>query len=184
MSLSNSSLKPKELIDSIFSETYSEAVIFRASSRSPFFPLLYFHYFVYLQMSWGQMKWNGEAANLTGILALVLMAVVAITSIPSVAESLNWVEWVFIQSKLGYVVLALSLLHAMIVARFWKGYSFTDPDLWKTRKTLCTILPIIVLVLKISFSLPPLSSYLNKIRKGWERASVKRIYYHKNQTMV
>ncbi|XP_059175003.1 metalloreductase STEAP4-like [Physella acuta] len=46
------------------------------------------------------MTWKGEIASLLGILTYALMCVLAVTSIPSVAETLNWVEWHFIQSKL------------------------------------------------------------------------------------
>ena len=115
------------------------------------------------------MTWNGEAANLTGLLAFVMMSILAVTSIPSVGEALNWAEWTCIQSKLGYVVVLFSLGHVCVVSKLWLKYDFFSASLWKSRKWLSALLPIIVLFLKLVFSIPPLSGYLRKIRRGWER---------------
>ena len=65
------------------------------------------------------MTWHGEASNLSGVISLFLLSVLAVTSLPSVAESLNWSEWVLVQSRLGYVTLLLSLGHVAVVAKLW-----------------------------------------------------------------
>ena len=77
-----------------------------------------------------------------------------------------------VQSRLGYVVLCLALLHVAIVARFWRDY--TLEKFLQSRKTLSCVLPVLVLVVKLVFSLPPLSGHLRKIRRGWERPVSRR----------
>uniref|UniRef100_A0A0B7ANJ9 Pyrroline-5-carboxylate reductase catalytic N-terminal domain-containing protein n=1 Tax=Arion vulgaris TaxID=1028688 RepID=A0A0B7ANJ9_9EUPU len=114
--------------------------------------------------------WKGEASLLVGIFAFVLMAIIGLTSIPSVGESLNWSEWRCIQSKLSYFVLLLSVSHVCIMgAPGWaKGGSL------KTIRSitfLSILLPILVLFLKFIFLCPPLKNYIRKIRRGWERTA-------------
>ncbi|XP_005105642.1 metalloreductase STEAP4 [Aplysia californica] len=118
------------------------------------------------------MTWKGEAACLVGIAAFLLMSAVALTSIPSVGESLNWSEWTCVHSKLSYFVLFLSVAHVCVMGG--PGWAKAGPyKIWKSITFLSSLLPMFVLVLKILFSLPPLSGYLRKIRRGWERDSRK-----------
>ena len=118
------------------------------------------------------MTWKGEAASGLGILAFLLMAIVALTSIRSIGDSLNWSEWRCVQSHLGYVVLAVSAAHVTAMgAPGWKKRGF--PDVFKSITFLSVLLPLAVLAMKLAFSLPPLSGYLAKIRRGWEREGAK-----------
>ena len=113
------------------------------------------------------MTWKGEAACLTGMAAFLLMSVVALTSVPSVSESLNWSEWACLQSRLGTVVLATSLAHVVIMGGpYWIRRDFT---VWKSITFLSSVLPFIVLTMKLVFRFPPLSNHLRNIRRGWER---------------
>ena len=119
-----------------------------------------------------RMTWRGESACLLGIMAFVLMGVVALTSIRSIGDSLNWSEWRYVQSHLGYIVLAFATGHVIIVCyRGWWRRGFPTVLLKLTFWSI--LLPIAVLVLKLAFSLPPLSGYLHKIRRGWEREGAK-----------
>ena len=47
-----------------------------------------------VSLSLAYMTFYGEAGCLVGLLTVGLMAVLAVTSVPSVSESLNWAEWV------------------------------------------------------------------------------------------
>ena len=113
------------------------------------------------------MIWKGEAACLVGITAFLLMSVVALTSIPSVSESLNWAEWSCVQSKLGTFVLTMSVAHVAIMG----GPGWLKPGFkfWKSITFLSSILPFIVLLMKLVFTFPPLARHLRNIRRGWER---------------
>ena len=98
---------------------------------------------------------------------------VAVTSIPSVGESLNWSEWRCVHSTLSYVMLFIALLHVTIMGA--PGWAKAGPlKIWKSITFLSFLLPATVLLLKILFSLPPLSGYLRKIRRGWERSESER----------
>ena len=114
------------------------------------------------------MTWKGEAACLVGIIAFVGMCVLALTSIRSVGDHLNWREWRFIQSKLGHTVLFLSLCHVIVMgAPGWikNGHMKTIRSI----TFLSSILPIITLLLKIVCCLPMINCYVSKIRLGWQR---------------
>lgn len=116
------------------------------------------------------MTWKGEAACLTGIIAFLGLCILAVTSIKSVGDQLNWREWRCIQSKLGHVVLLLSLCHVIVMG---SPYWIKAGPLKTVRSItfLSSVLPIITLFLKLCFSLPVLSGYVKRIRHGWERKS-------------
>lgn len=126
--------------------------------------------------SW--MEWKGEAACLAGISAFLLMAIIGLTSIPSVGESLNWMEWQCVHSKLGYLVLILAVSHVLIMA----VPNWVKDGPVKTIKSitfLSVLLPLIVLFLKFLFSCPPLKDYVWKIRRGWERNTSLPVFVQK-----
>ena len=58
-----------------------------------------------------------------GSFSLGLMALLAITSIPSVSSTLSWREFIFIQSKFGWWCLFCALFH--LIFKKW-GSIFTD----------------------------------------------------------
>ncbi|XP_050401405.2 metalloreductase STEAP4 isoform X1 [Patella vulgata] len=121
-------------------------------------------------VSW--MMWKGEAACLVGFIAFLILCFLALTSLPSIGESLNWREWRFVQSKLGYTALILSVAHAMIMGI--PGWIKAGP--WKMFGSITFLsiqLPLLVLVLKLLLTLPCVSKRLRKIRRGWERNTTK-----------
>ncbi|GFR96695.1 LOW QUALITY PROTEIN: metalloreductase STEAP2 [Elysia marginata] len=99
------------------------------------------------------MTWKGESACLLGTLAFVLMGVVAVTSIRSVGDSLNWSEC------------------TVMGAQGWQKRGF--PKVFLSITFVSVLLPYLVLAMKLAFSLPPLSGYLRKIRRGWEREGAR-----------
>ena len=122
---------------------------------------------LYLPMkNW--MTWKGEAACLVGIVAYVMLCVTAVTTLPSVADTLNWREWRLLQSKLGHVILLLSVSHVIVMGTpEWAKGSCVNVVLSIT--FLSIILPLVVLFMKLVLLLPYVKSYVRKIRRGWER---------------
>lgn len=113
----------------------------------------------------GLMTWKGESASLMGILTLLVMSVLALASIPSLGNLLNWREWNFIMSKLGTLTLTLATGHvlAMAVPR-WFQVGFV-----KSLSSVgfhCVILPALTLLLKFIFWLPCFGRPINRIRRG------------------
>ncbi|ESP05319.1 hypothetical protein LOTGIDRAFT_208339 [Lottia gigantea] len=120
--------------------------------------------------SW--MIWKGEAACLVGFLAFLILCFLALTSIPGVGETLNWREWQFVQSKLGYSALVLSVAHAMIMGI--PGWIKKGPIKTLGSITFLSIqLPLLVIILRLVLCLPCISKHLKRIRRGWERETTK-----------
>ncbi|XP_061181662.1 metalloreductase STEAP4-like [Saccostrea echinata] len=118
------------------------------------------------------MVWKGEAACLVGILAFVCMCIIAISTLPSVTRTLNWREWRFVQSKLGHVVLFLSICHVVIMG----APGWAKGGLIKTLQSitfLSLIIPFFTLFFKVIFSFPCIDKYVQKIRRGWEASYSK-----------
>lgn len=117
------------------------------------------------------MTLNGEINMITGIIAYLIMVLVALTSINSIANSLNWSEWRFVQTKLGISCLTIGLIHT--IAMYARIYLEKDENKYNfiyliTRVKLIAIyFPLLVLLLRFIFSyFPPISNRLDRIRKG------------------
>jgi predicted dinucleotide-binding enzyme len=118
-----------------------------------------------------KMSLNGELNVLTGILAYIFYAIVALTSVNSIANSLNFSEWRFVQSKLGLTCLFASLLHDVVMharllnERHEKNYSFV---FLATRTKLHSIyVPLFVLIARFVLTyFKPLANRLKLIRNG------------------
>ncbi|XP_063159666.1 STEAP1 protein [Candoia aspera] len=117
--------------------------------------------------------WRMEIYVSLGILALALLALLAVTSIPSVSYSLTWREFHYIQSKMGYLALLLCTIHALVFA--WDKWIDVRQYLWYTPPTfiIAVILPIIVLTCKIILLFPCFRKRLQKIRSGCDAATSK-----------
>lgn len=113
--------------------------------------------------------WRMEIYLSLGVLALGMLSLLAVTSLPSIANSLNWKEFSFVQSTLGFVALMLSTLHTLTYG--WtrafeeSHYKFYLPPTF----TLTLLLPCVIILAKGLFLLPCLSLRLTKIRRGWEK---------------
>ncbi|KAI8511618.1 cupric reductase [Branchiostoma belcheri] len=125
------------------------------------------------EVVFGMMRWSGETFLLFGTLALFLMAVLGVASIPSVGSSMNWREFNFVQSKLGWTVFLFAVTHCSVYVAemFIESYLFTSytPPAFYIDLTLCAVL----LLLKIVTLLPCVSSRVDRIRRGWERNAPK-----------
>uniref|UniRef100_A0A8C6GNM3 STEAP family member 3 n=1 Tax=Mus spicilegus TaxID=10103 RepID=A0A8C6GNM3_MUSSI len=113
--------------------------------------------------------WRMEIYLSLGVLALGMLSLLAVTSLPSIANSLNWKEFSFVQSTLGFVALILSTMHTLTYG--WtrafeeNHYKFYLPPTF----TLTLLLPCVIILAKGLFLLPCLSRRLTKIRRGWEK---------------
>jgi predicted dinucleotide-binding enzyme/DMSO/TMAO reductase YedYZ heme-binding membrane subunit len=117
------------------------------------------------------MTINGELNILTGIIAYLIMVLVALSSVNSIANSLNWSEWRFVQSNLGLGCLAMGLLHDIFM--YLRIYLEKDEKNYSvvyliTRVKLIAIyFPLFVVLSRFVFSyFPPLCNRIEDIRNG------------------
>ncbi|XP_045143361.1 metalloreductase STEAP3 isoform X2 [Echinops telfairi] len=117
--------------------------------------------------------WRMEIYLSLGVLALGTLSLLAITSLPSIANSLNWREFSFVQSGLGLVALVLSTLHTLTYG--WtrafqeSRYKFYLPPTF----TLTLLVPCVVILARGLLLLPCFSRRLTKIRRGWEKDTIQ-----------
>ncbi|XP_042350917.1 metalloreductase STEAP3 [Plectropomus leopardus] len=122
-----------------------------------------------VENSWVEEQvWRSDLYLSCGILGFGVLTLLAITSLPSVGNALNWKEFTFVQSGLGYAALTLSIMHTLFFgwdfAFLPAAYRYYLPPVF----LLALILPCIVLVGRILLALPCLTLRLAKIRRGWE----------------
>ncbi|XP_037617644.1 metalloreductase STEAP3-like [Sebastes umbrosus] len=114
--------------------------------------------------------WRMELYVSVGIMALGLLALLAVTSLPSVADTVNWREFSFIQSTLGYCALSMATLHTLLFG--WDRafdparYHFYLPPTFM----LVLILPLAVLLCRLALFVPCVARRLRQIRRGWEKS--------------
>ncbi|XP_076187681.1 metalloreductase STEAP4 isoform X2 [Aptenodytes patagonicus] len=113
--------------------------------------------------------WLSDSYLALGILGFFLFVLLGITSLPSVSNNVNWREFRFVQSKLGYVTLVLCTAHTLVFG----GNRFLSPSSYRwylpNVYMLSLIVPCIVLVVKFVLIFPCLDKPLTRIRQGWER---------------
>ncbi|XP_048367169.1 metalloreductase STEAP2 isoform X2 [Sphaerodactylus townsendi] len=150
---------------------YSLCLPMRRSERYLFLNMAYQQVHASVENSWNEEEvWRIEMYVSFGIMSLGLLSLLAVTSIPSVSQSLNWREFSFIQSTLGYVALLISTFHVLIYG--WKRafeeeyYRFYTPPNF----ILALVLPCTVILGKIILLLPCISRKLKRIRRGWEKS--------------
>jgi predicted dinucleotide-binding enzyme/DMSO/TMAO reductase YedYZ heme-binding membrane subunit len=115
-----------------------------------------------------RMNYLGEIVLLCGVVSFVLMALLGLTSIQAVGDQLNWREWSFIHSYLGYTCLFAAACHVTVVAvPDWLGEPWHKA--MQRLTFLSSVLPWLVLGMKLVLALPGISDELAKIRRGWER---------------
>ncbi|XP_075067957.1 metalloreductase STEAP4-like [Mixophyes fleayi] len=115
--------------------------------------------------------WMSDSYVALGILGFFFYMLLGITSLPSVSNAVNWREFRFVQSKLGYLTLVLSTAHTLVYGgdRFIFGpfYRWYLPPAF----VVSLIIPCAVLVMKFILVIPCLDQRLTKIRQGWERGA-------------
>ncbi|KAJ3611177.1 hypothetical protein NHX12_021193, partial [Muraenolepis orangiensis] len=113
--------------------------------------------------------WRMEIYISLGILSLGLLAVLAVSSLPSVSDRLSWREFTCIQRSVGYMALLLGTAHALVLG--WSGWVDPRRYVWYTPPSfiLACLLPLAVLLVRAALLPPCLSNRLELIRRGWER---------------
>ncbi|XP_039734128.1 metalloreductase STEAP4 [Pteropus medius] len=115
--------------------------------------------------------WRSDSYMALGILGFFLFVLLGITSLPSVSNAVNWREFRFVQSKLGYLTLIFCTAHTLI----YGGKKFLSPSILRwclpSAYVIALIIPCTVLVLKFILILPCVNKTLTRIRQGWERHS-------------
>eukprot|EP00111_Clytia_hemisphaerica_P006166 TCONS_00017865-protein len=117
-----------------------------------------------------RMNWIGEGAVFFGVIALGLMAILGISSLPSVGSIMNWRQWVFVQSQLGYICLFISTVHlAFKACPSWPKNPFYITV--QKLSFLSIPLPLFTLLLRLVLLIPCVNNQLQKIRHGVERGN-------------
>ncbi|KAG9330599.1 hypothetical protein JZ751_023719 [Albula glossodonta] len=113
--------------------------------------------------------WRMEIYVSLGIMCLGALALVAVSSLPSVSDALNWREFQCVQRSLGYGALLLATAHALVYG--WRKWVEPQNFVWYTPPSfiLASLLPGAVLLAKLVLLLPCLDRKLALIRRGWER---------------
>jgi len=115
-----------------------------------------------------KMQWRGECFLMTGVFGFALVALLAISSLPSVTATLSWKEFAFIQSGLGWTSLVFLCAHDMFYGwPYMNGPSCGIPSSFQ----YALYIPFLTMILKLPLVLPPLSNHLTKIRAGHVRGS-------------
>ncbi|KAI9525730.1 hypothetical protein NQZ68_002277 [Dissostichus eleginoides] len=113
--------------------------------------------------------WRMELYVSAGIMALGLLSLLAVTSLPSVANSVNWREFTFIQSTVGYCALSMATIHTLLYG--W-GRAF-DPAQYRfllpPTFVLVLVLPCLALLGRLALCVPCVAQRLQQIRRGWEK---------------
>jgi DMSO/TMAO reductase YedYZ heme-binding membrane subunit len=125
----------------------------------------------YNHVVFGKMRFVIEVAMFLGIMGFILMSLVALTSINSIATSLNWSEWRFVQTKVGLLALFTALMHDFFM--YLRIYidkdekNFSTLYMWTRVKLIAIYFPLLVLILRFIFAyFPPISKRLENIRNG------------------
>ncbi|XP_056155681.1 STEAP family member 1B-like [Lampris incognitus] len=112
--------------------------------------------------------WRMEIYISLGIMGLGMLALLAVSSLPSVSSNLNWREFTFIQRSLGYTAMFLCTAHVLVYG--WKKWVEPKQYIWYTPPSfiLASLLPLSVLSVKAVLLLPCWNRKLEQIRRGWE----------------
>ncbi|XP_017294961.1 metalloreductase STEAP3 [Kryptolebias marmoratus] len=148
---------------------YSLSLPMRKSARYKLINMAYKQVQSRVEDSWvDEEVWRMELYLSAGIAALGLLSLLAVTSLPSVAGAINWREFSFVQSSLGYCALAAATAHTLLYG--WSRafdpsqYRFYLPPTFVP--TL--LLPAAALLGRLALLAPCAAARLARIRRGWE----------------
>ncbi|XP_048866967.1 metalloreductase STEAP2-like isoform X1 [Brienomyrus brachyistius] len=148
---------------------YSLCLPLRRSERYQLLNTAFQQVHANVENSWNEEEvWRVEMYISFGVMSLGLLSLLAITSIPSVNSALNWREFSFIQSTLGYIALLIGTLHALLFG--WRrafeeeSYRFYLPPSF----AVALALPVVVLLGKGLLLVPCVACRMRRIRQGWE----------------
>lgn len=158
-------------LSAVLHAVYSMCLTVRKAAEYTLLNAAYHQMKAGVENSWvEQQVWRSDLYLSCGILGFGVLALLAITSLPSVGNALNWREFTFVQSGLGYAALTLSIMHTLFFGWDFAFLPVAYPYYLPPVFLLALILPCTVLVGRIFLALPCLMSRLAKIRRGWESA--------------
>uniref|UniRef100_A0A672MHQ0 STEAP3 metalloreductase n=1 Tax=Sinocyclocheilus grahami TaxID=75366 RepID=A0A672MHQ0_SINGR len=102
------------------------------------------------------------------VLGLGVLSLLAVTSLPSVGNTLNWREFMFVQTGLGYIALTLSIMHTFFFGWDFAFHIEAYPFYMPPSYLVAVVLPWIVLVCRCFLLHPCIFTRLTRIRRGWE----------------
>ncbi|XP_043960724.1 metalloreductase STEAP2 [Gambusia affinis] len=153
---------------------YSLSLPLRKSERYLLLNTAYQQIHANIENSWNEEEvWRVEMYVSFGIMSFGLMSLLAITSIPSISNSLNWREFSFIQTTLGYIALLIATIHGLLFG--WRraldedAYRFYLPPSF----VVSLALPVCVILGKVIMLLPCVDHKLHQIRKGLDTSPCK-----------
>ncbi|XP_014770677.1 metalloreductase STEAP2 [Octopus bimaculoides] len=133
---------------------------------------------------------HGEIMLLAGVVTYLSMAILAVSTIPSILERLNWHEFALIQSYLGYFTLAAGIAHVLIYGAPW-WITLTKPFvLFRSFTFISSILPLTVIFFKIILLLPCVFWPLRQIRAGneanflWQKKKKSKKYFINHEAVT
>ncbi|XP_053715536.1 metalloreductase STEAP2 isoform X2 [Synchiropus splendidus] len=154
---------------------YSLCLPMRRSERYLLLNTAYQQVHAHVENVWNEEEvWRVEMYVSFGVMSLGLLSLLAVTSIPSVQRTLNWREFSFIQSTLGYIALLIATLHGLLFG--WKqafeeeAYRFYLPPNF----VVALFLPSCVILGKVLTLLPCVASKLHRIRRGLDSRQCRR----------
>ena len=119
---------------------------------------------------YGRMYAQGEAFLTLGVVSLASLAILGVTSLPTVLNRMSWREWNFVQSGLGYFALICALLHFTIY--IYKGLGRWKAKFFFYPTVLVILFGYFTILLKLILLLPCVDKRVKKIRVGWERKTL------------
>ncbi|XP_063602336.1 metalloreductase STEAP3-like isoform X2 [Penaeus indicus] len=127
---------------------------------------------VFTQMDEGMDEpalWSQQLFIALGIVLLGVLAVLGVSSLPSVTAELTWREFSFLQRYLGWLSVLLVTGHA-----FFKGYKKLlvprfECAVLASETQIIVFLCFLTILLKVPLLIPCVHSRLMKVRRGYER---------------
>ncbi|KAK3865212.1 hypothetical protein Pcinc_029172 [Petrolisthes cinctipes] len=120
-----------------------------------------------------KMSLQGELFLTFGTLSMFITCLLGVSSLPSVGATLSWREFMFIQSKLGWLALVTGTVHDGLL-----GWGFSSQDYTKcslpSSAQYALWFPLVTIALKLPLLLPCVDGPLQKIRCGHDRNKKKR----------
>ena len=132
----------------------------------------YLSYWFIKQNEFSKLTLMGDLSLITGTISYLLFVLIALSSINSIAKSLNWKEWNFVQTKIGLICLLSGMIHTgvmylnIFLQRNVGNNNYSVVYLLTRVKLYGVYFPFIVLFLRLLFVLPPLSRKIDRIRSG------------------
>lgn len=115
-----------------------------------------------------RMNYKGDTCLMLGVLATMLLLLPCLASVPGIGQRLNWREWHFLQSQVGWFAFAASVGHVMMSAHVGWPMEWG----WRAGQILPTVWAMaagpgmVMCIIKVITMLPPVSWRLAAIRRG------------------